>query len=138
MSVSTDRPRNNKAKPRNNKAKPRTAAKGAEYDRVGGGYSDTGGASRFFYCPKPSKSEKGADNNHPTVKPINLMRWLCRMVTPPGGVVLDPFMGSGTTGCAATLEGLGFIGIEQDTHYHSIATARIAGHELPLLREVSL
>ena len=51
-------------------------------------------------------------NNHPTVKPISLMRWMCRLVTPPGGVVLDPFMGSGSTGCAAMLEGLNFIGCE--------------------------
>jgi site-specific DNA-methyltransferase (adenine-specific) len=53
------------------------------------------------------------------------MRWLVRMVTPPGGVVLDPFLGSGTTGCAAALEGFDFVGIEQDAEYIEIATRRI-------------
>ena len=64
-------------------------------------------------------------NNHPTVKPTDLMRYLCRLVTPPGGVVLDPFMGSGSTGKAALLEGFQFIGIERDEQYHAIAAARI-------------
>ena len=64
-------------------------------------------------------------NNHPTVKPTNLMRWLCRLVTPPGGVVLDPFTGSGSTGKAAILEGFRFIGIEQSPEYAEIARARI-------------
>jgi site-specific DNA-methyltransferase (adenine-specific) len=64
-------------------------------------------------------------NHHPTVKPIALMRWLVRLVTPPGGTLLDPFMGSGTTGCAAALEGFGFVGIEQDAEYVAIAKARI-------------
>jgi DNA modification methylase len=65
-------------------------------------------------------------NIHPTVKPIALMRWLCRLVTQPGGVVLDPFAGSGTTGCAAVLEGFQFIGIEKEANYADIADARIA------------
>ena len=64
-------------------------------------------------------------NNHPTVKPTNLMRYLCRLVTPAGGLVLDPFMGSGSTGKAAVLEGLQFIGIEIDPAYAAIAEARI-------------
>jgi site-specific DNA-methyltransferase (adenine-specific) len=73
-----------------------------------------------------------AKNHHPTVKPTALMRYLCRLVTPPGGVVLDPFMGSGSTGKAAVLEGFEFIGIERDTEYLEIAKARIAaGIELP-------
>jgi site-specific DNA-methyltransferase (adenine-specific) len=66
-----------------------------------------------------------ARNSHPTVKPTDLMRYLCRLVTPPGGVVLDPFMGSGSTGKGATLEGLDFIGIEQNAEYIEIAKARI-------------
>lgn len=66
-------------------------------------------------------------NNHPTVKPTDLMRYLARLVTPPGGVVLDPFMGSGSTGKAAMLEGFRFIGIERDEQYMSIARARIGG-----------
>jgi site-specific DNA-methyltransferase (adenine-specific) len=65
-------------------------------------------------------------NTHPTVKPVALMRWLCRLVTPPGGVVLDPFMGSGSTGVAAIQEGFRFIGIERDQGYCPIAEARIS------------
>lgn len=65
-------------------------------------------------------------NTHPTVKPINLMRWLVRLVTPPGGTCLDPFLGSGSTGCAAVLEGFDFIGIERETEYIAIAEARVA------------
>jgi DNA modification methylase len=64
-------------------------------------------------------------NNHPTVKPTDLMRYLCRLVTPPGGTVLDPFMGSGSTGKAAVLEGFAFIGIEREAEYLEIARARI-------------
>lgn len=64
-------------------------------------------------------------NHHPTVKPRKLMRYLCKLVTPPGGVVLDPFMGSGSTGLAAKSEGFGFIGIERETEYFDIAKARL-------------
>lgn len=89
-----------------------------------------GGASRFFYVAKGSTSEKAAGlegrNTHPTVKSIALMRWLCRLITPPGGTILDPFCGSGTTGCAAMLEGFDFLGVEQDAGYADIARARIA------------
>lgn len=63
---------------------------------------------------------------HPTVKPVALMRWLVRLVTPPGGTVLDPFLGSGTTGIAAKLEGFDFIGIEREAEYMAIAERRIA------------
>lgn len=69
-----------------------------------------------------------SQNNHPTVKPTDLMAYLCRLVTPPGGTVLDPFMGSGSTGKAAMREGFRFIGIEMDADYLAIAEARIA-HE---------
>jgi DNA modification methylase len=68
-------------------------------------------------------------NNHPTVKPTALMRYLCRLVTPPGGVVLDPFTGSGSTGKAAILEGFRFIGIEREAEYVEIAKARIGAAE---------
>lgn len=64
-------------------------------------------------------------NHHPTVKPTALMQYLCRLVTPPGGVVLDPFMGSGSTGAAAMLEGFQFIGIEREAEYVAIARERI-------------
>jgi len=108
---------------------------------------------RFFYCAKASRRERDAGceqlprkvvqtfkigarneqlcdenpvaNVHPTVKPIELMRWLVRLVTPPGGLVLDPFAGSGSTGAAAQLEGARFLGIEQDSEYVRIARARI-------------
>jgi len=120
---------------------------------------DQGGASRFFYCAKPSKSERNAglegmpkqivrnaltthngtgnyrgvdkkplssqENTHPTVKPLKLMRYLIKMITPPGGIVLDPFMGSGTTGSAAVSLGFDFIGIEREKEYYEIASKRI-------------
>lgn len=85
--------------------------------------------STFFYCKKPSSSERGIGNNHPTVKPINLMRYLARAVTPPSGVVLDPFMGSGSTGLAAVLEGFRFFGIEKSEEYFQIANQRLKGIE---------
>lgn len=87
--------------------------------------NDAGSAARFFYCAKASKKDRGADNKHPTVKPTDLMRYLCRLVTPPGGTILDPFMGSGSTGKAAALEGFRFIGIELDPSYFKIAQQRI-------------
>ena len=88
-----------------------------------------GDAARFFYTAKTSKAERGDNNHHPTVKPIDLMRYLCRLVTPPDGLVLDPFTGSGSTGCAAMLEGFRFHGIEREPEYVAIATARIAHWE---------
>lgn len=98
-------------------------------------YGDSGGASRFFPCfryvAKPSKRERGEGNIHPTVKPIALMRWLCKLVTPPGGVVLDPFMGSGTTGVAAVQELFRFLGIEREEEYFKIAADRIKAHLPP-------
>ncbi|MGH2946536.1 MAG: DNA-methyltransferase [Solirubrobacteraceae bacterium] len=110
----------------------------------------TSPASRLFYCPKVSRRERDAGcehlprraldlfpnaqdagaaaparNPHPTVKPLALMRWLVRLATPEGGLVLDPFCGSGTTGAAAVLEGRGFLGAELDPAYAAIARARI-------------
>lgn len=96
--------------------------------------SQGGGASRFFmrfqYCAKSSQSERNAGLGesrctHPTVKPIRLMEYLCRLITPPGGKILDPFMGSGTTGIAAKRLGFDFIGIELNPEYFEIATRRI-------------
>jgi len=118
------------------------------------GHDDNGGsAARFFYCAKASKRDRdeGCEgmeekacgmmeddayewpqprdcrrrNFHPTVKPCALMRYLSRLITPPGGVVLDPFMGSGSTGKAAILEGFRFAGVEIDPAYLAIATARV-------------
>jgi site-specific DNA-methyltransferase (adenine-specific) len=93
------------------------------------GFADSGSAARFFYCAKASKADRGSDNKHPTVKPTDLMRYLCRLVTPPGGLVLDPFTGSGSTGKAAILEGFRFIGIEREAEYVEIAKARIGAVE---------
>lgn len=81
--------------------------------------------ARYFYCPKASKKDRGNGNQHPTVKPTDLMAYLCRLVTPKAGTVLDPFMGSGSTGKAAIREGLRFIGIELDSDYVAIAEKRI-------------
>ena len=87
---------------------------------------NSGGASRFFYCAKASKKERGEGNNHPTVKPIKLMRYLCRLITPPGGTVFDPFAGSGTTILAAVQEGFSCIGIEKEPEYCEIIRQRMA------------
>ena len=81
--------------------------------------------ARYFYCPKTSKAERGELNTHPTVKPKKLMQYLCRLVTPKNGTVLDLFMGSGSTGIAAKDEGFDVIGIEKDKEYFEIAGARI-------------
>ena len=103
-------------------------------------FGDTGSAARFFYCAKASKADRGEGNAHPTVKPTELMRYLCRLVTPPNGIVLDPFMGSGSTGKAAKIEGFGFIGIEREAEYMEIARARIdaAKYEPPKPKQASL
>lgn len=82
-------------------------------------------ASRFFYCAKASRADRDG-STHPTMKPTALMRYLCRLVTPPGGVVLDPFCGSGSTGKGAILEGFQFIGIDIDADSVEIARARTA------------
>jgi site-specific DNA-methyltransferase (adenine-specific) len=115
-------------------------------DWTTGGHADEGGASRFFqtfepevpfrYCPKPSRAERdrgcdtlpeGADgrNGHPTVKPVTLLSYLCRLICPPGGTVLDPFTGSGSTGVAALQEGFSFLGVELEAEYRRIAAARL-------------
>jgi len=100
--------------------------------------ASSGGASRFFYCAKSSRAERnqyldGDKNLHPTVKPLALMRYLCRLTkTPTGGIVLDPFMGSGTTLIAARLEGRPCIGIEKDERACEIAVKRLAQEVLAL------
>jgi len=88
--------------------------------------NDSGSAARFFYCAKASKKDRGEGNVHPTVKPTDLMRYLCRLVTPPRGIVLDPFMGSGSTGLGALLCDFDFIGIEKDDGYANIADRRLS------------
>ena len=86
---------------------------------------DSGSAARFFYCAKTTTEERGEGNNHPTVKPVALMRWLVRLITPPGGTVLDPFMGSGSTLIAADAEQFHAIGCELSPDYAAIAERRI-------------
>ncbi len=112
-----------------------------ERDCVPARGADAGGASRFFYVAKADTAERNAGlpphlrNRHPTVKPVDLMRYLCRLVTPPGGLILDPFAGSGTTLVAAKLEGFGAIGIEQDAEWLEVAQYRVAwaAHQPSLL-----
>jgi hypothetical protein len=101
---------------------------------------DSGGASRFFptfrYEAKAPTSERprGDDGEaHPTVKPLDLMRWLVRLVTPPGGLVLEPFLGSGTTAEACIVEGFRCIGIERDETYMRLAVARLSKPIEPVL-----
>jgi site-specific DNA-methyltransferase (adenine-specific) len=130
--------------------------KGGKRDAIS--YGDKGGASRFFYCAKASKSERNQglegfeekrpdnrttrdmgvfdekgvgkqSNFHPTVKPVKLMQYLVKLITPPNGKVLDPFCGSGTTGIACKLEGFEFVGLEQDTEYSKIAQSRIDNYQ---------
>ena len=126
-----------------------------------------GDAARFFYCAKASKTDRDegcegleerqthnrkpdgkstfeksdripSRNHHPTVKPTDLMRYLCRLVTPPGGVVLDPFTGSGSTGKAAIMERFNFIGIEREAEYCEIARARISKAEREIMGQLNL
>ena len=87
--------------------------------------ANSGGASRFFYCSKAPKNER-CGSLHPTVKPLDLMRYLCRLVTPPGGLILDPFLGSGTTAVAAVHEGFHYLGFEINPTYCADAERRIA------------
>jgi len=90
--------------------------------------------ARFFYCAKASKKDRGEGNTHPTVKPTALMEWLVKLVTPQGGVVLDPFMGSGSTGVACANLGRRFVGIEREWEYMQIAGPRVQNRE----REVGM
>jgi hypothetical protein len=101
----------------------------SEQSFIQDGTFDSGSAARFFYCAKASQDDRNEGiatgrNTHPTVKPLALMRYLVRLVTPPGGVVLDPFMGSGSTGKAADLESCGFVGIDRDAEACRIAAQR--------------
>lgn len=99
------------------------------------GVADSGTAARFFYSAKATADDR-ACSKHPTVKPIALMRWLCRLIAPPGGHIVDPFAGSGTTGEAARLEGFSVTLIEQDAQHIADIHRRIgraSGADLPLL-----
>ena len=98
---------------------------------TGNHYEDSGSASRFFYCAKPSPKERGKYNKHPTVKGLKLMQYLITMITPPGGIILDPFAGSGTTGLAAINLGFEYVLIEQEPEYYQIIIKRITEHVSP-------
>jgi site-specific DNA-methyltransferase (adenine-specific) len=97
-----------------------------------GGFTDAGGASRFFYVAKAPKKERPVVDGvaHATVKPLTLMRWLVRLVTPSGGTVLEPFAGSGTTVEACILEGFHCIAIEREAEYLPLIQARIERQEV--------
>jgi site-specific DNA-methyltransferase (adenine-specific) len=90
-------------------------------------YGGEGGASRFFYVAKAPTAERPreGDTAHPTVKPLDLMRYLVRLVTPPGGVVLEPFAGSGTTAEACVVEGFRCIAIEREADYLPLIVQRL-------------
>jgi DNA modification methylase len=109
--------------------KPRGAAPGDGWGMTATGaeYADSGGPSRFFFVAKADSDERPRVNGvaHPTVKPLDLMRWLVRLVTPPGGVVVDPFAGSGTTVEACILEGLHCLAIERESDYLPLIVSRI-------------
>ena len=92
------------------------------------GHFDDPEHQKYFYAPRATRKERGTYNNHPTPKPIALMRYLCRVYAPDGGLVLDPFMGSGSTGIAALLEGKQFVGIDMSQEYVDIAKKRIQDH----------
>ena len=94
--------------------------------RTAGEATDRQDGSAGLNSPRAGASRtNGARNHHPTVKPVALMRWLVRLVTPPGGLVLDPFAGSGTTGLACIKEQCRFLGIEREAEYVAIANARL-------------
>ena len=88
-------------------------------------YADSGGVSRFFYHAKIGKKERALGNEHPTAKPLGLMSYLVKMVTPSNGIVLDPFMGSGATGEACINNNFNFVGIEMDADYFDYAKSRL-------------
>lgn len=92
------------------------------------GHFDEEEHQKYFYAPRATRKERGEYNDHPTPKPISLMRYLCRVYAPKGGLVLDPFLGSGSTGIGALQEGCDFVGIDMSQHYVDIATRRIKDH----------
>ena len=92
------------------------------------GHFDQPDIQKYFYAPRVTRREKGEYNDHPTVKPINLMRYLVRIYTPAKGTVLDPFNGTGTTGIASIQEGRSYVGIELSEHYRQISEQRIQDH----------
>jgi hypothetical protein len=104
-----------------------TSGKAGGYETRQDTPGDTGGASRFYYTAKATSAERPRENGiaHPTVKPLSLMRWLVRLVCPPGGTILEPFAGSGTTVEACQLEGFRCIAIEREADYLPLITSRL-------------
>lgn len=92
------------------------------------GHFDDSDHQKYFYAPRATRKERGEYNDHPTPKPIALMRYLCRVYSPKGGLVLDPFVGSGSTGIGALQECMDFVGIDLDQHYCDITERRIKDH----------
>jgi site-specific DNA-methyltransferase (adenine-specific) len=92
------------------------------------GHFDEPEHQKYFYAPRATRKERGEYNDHPTPKPIALMRYLCRVYAPKDGLVLDPFLGSGSTGIATLQEGQNFVGIDMTQHYVDIAERRIQDH----------
>jgi site-specific DNA-methyltransferase (adenine-specific) len=92
------------------------------------GHFDDAEHQKYFYAPRVTRKERGEYNDHPTPKPISLMRYLCRVYAPDNGLIMDPFMGSGSTGIAALQEGQKFVGIDLDQHYVDISERRIQDH----------
>lgn len=99
--------------------------RGIKLGTISGHKEETGSAARFFYCAKASRKERGEGNTHPTVKPLALMKYLITLGLPPGGVVLDPFAGSGTTAVACLELGRNYICIEKELEYYRIACNRL-------------
>ncbi len=121
--------------------KPRQGTNGSGWGMTATGteHEDSGTAARFFYSAKASKTDR-LNSKHPTVKPVDLMAYLCRLVTPPGGLVLDPFAGSGTTAMAALREGFDAILIEKEARFVADIERRLAhveGADTPLFQETA-
>jgi site-specific DNA-methyltransferase (adenine-specific) len=119
--------------------KPTVSAFGAGLGTSAVGHNDSGSAARFFYSAKADDADR-LGSKHPTVKPVDLMAWLVRLITPPGGIVLDVFAGSGTTGMACLREGFDCILIEREAEYVADIRRRIAhvgGLDAPLFSGVS-
>jgi site-specific DNA-methyltransferase (adenine-specific) len=104
--------------------------------KPGMSFNDSGSAARYFYCAKASKKDR-AGSKHPTVKPIKLMQYLVKLITPPGGVVMDPFAGTGTTGEAAQMEGFSAILIEREEEYLADIRRRFGMEQPPEPENIS-
>ena len=119
-------------KPSDCKVEGNTSFDAMQGNRPARGYDGKGSAARFFYTAKASQQERRG-SKHPTIKPISLMRYLVRLVTPPQGIVIDPFAGTGTTGQAALMEGMKYILIEKEDEYIQDIEKRLKETQVKLL-----